>query len=220
MTDEKQEMPWNIEEVKQQLKEAFEKNSETDLLKILKQNSFLFYDLYNRRWSVQPIFHEVSFGNSRCDFLWLNDASSGPEWVFVEIEKPRLKLFKKNGEPTHEFYHAIEQVKSWRKYFEENSASKKEIFGAVAQFRYILVVGDKNEWTNENNIRWRIEQHKRDTIIEIRSSDVFFKALKYLEEIPKQFFSFTVRPVTRNGSELKEYWTNYGYMDLFRKIIQ
>jgi hypothetical protein len=137
MTDEKQEMPWNIEEVKQQLKEAFEKNSETDLLKILKQNSFLFYELYNRRWSVQPIFHEVSFGDVRCDFLWLNDASSGPEWVFVEIEKPRLKLFKKNGEPTYEFSHAIEQVKSWRRYFEENPASKKETFGAVAQFMNI-----------------------------------------------------------------------------------
>lgn len=220
MTDQNQEIPWNAKEVKQQLQEAFENNSEIDLLRILKQNSFLFYDLYNRRRSVEPIFHEVSFGNLRCDFLWLNDASSGPEWVFVEIEKPRLKLFKKNGDPTHEFSHAIEQVKSWRRYFEENPASKKETFGAVAQFRYILVVGDKNEWTNENNSRWRIEHHKRDTVIEIRSSDVFFKALKYLEEIPKQFWGFAEKPVTRNCSELREYWMNFGnYMDTWRKII-
>lgn len=220
MTDEKQEIPWNTEEVRKQLKEAFEKNSETDLLKILKQNSFLFYDLFSRKWGIQPIFHEVSFGKLRCDFLWLNDNSSGPEWVLVEIEKPKLQLFKKNGEPTSEFYHAKEQVNSWRKYFEENPQSKKEIFGAVAQFRYILVVGDKNEWNNENNSRWRIEHHKRDTVTEIRSSDVFFKALKYLEEIPEQFWSFAEKPVTRNCSELREYWMNFGnYMDTWRKII-
>ena len=107
MTDQKQEIPWNIEEVKQQLQEAFKNDSEIDLLKILKQNSFLFYDLFSRKWGVQPIFHEVSFGKLRCDFLWLNDASSGPEWILVEIEKPQLKLFKKNGEPTYEFSHAI-----------------------------------------------------------------------------------------------------------------
>lgn len=180
MTNQKEVMTWNAKEVKLQLKVSFENNSEIELLKILKQNSFLFYDLFSRKWGIKPIFHEVSFGTLRCDFVWLNDNSSGPEWVLVEIEKPRLKLFKRNGEPTYEFSHAINQVKSWRRYFEEHPSLKKEIFGAVAQFRYILVAGDKSEWSKEDNSRWRIEQHKRDNI-EIRSSNVFFKALNYLE---------------------------------------
>lgn len=219
MTNENQEIPWNTIEVKKQLEEAFDENSEITLLKTLKQNSFLFYDLFNRKWGIQPIFHEVSFGKFRCDFVWLNDNSSGPEWVLVEVEKPLLELFKKNGEPTHLFSHAMEQVKSWRRYFEEHPGKKKEIFGAVAKFRYILVVGDTKEWNIEKNSLWRMEQHKRDEI-EIRSSDVFLKALKYLEEDPSQFWSFAEKPFTKKSSELEDFWVNYGsYMDSFRRII-
>ena len=83
---------WNIEETEYQLKAAFESNSETQLLKILKSNSFLFYELYDRKYGIQPNFCEVPFGEElRCDFAWLNDSSDGPEWVLVEIEKPLVQ---------------------------------------------------------------------------------------------------------------------------------
>ncbi len=75
---------------------------------------------------------EVSFGGKyRSDFVWLNDNSDGPEWVLVEIEKPRIKLFTKKGEPSAELNHAIEQVRSWIRYFNENPSEKSRIFGAV-----------------------------------------------------------------------------------------
>lgn len=209
---------WNLRVVKKQLRDAYNRNSEIDLLRILKQNSFLFYELFERKYSIQPIFHEVSFGGDlKCDFAWLNDNSDGPQWVIVEVERPRLKLFTTKDEPTSHLNHAIEQVKSWRRYFNEYSTEKKRIFGAVSNFRFILIVGDKESWSKEKPTRWRIDQNKSD--IEIKSSDLFFRAVRILEEKPSELRSFIEKPVSLNPSELKAYWENYGYMERWRKII-
>lgn len=137
-------MVFDLVKVKEQLKNARVKSSERELLQLLKENSFLFSELFSRHWGIQPIFSEVSFGNNfRCDFCWLNDNSDGPEWVLVEIEKPNVRLFNKKNEPSAELNHGIEQVKSWQRYFNFYPAEKSRIFGAVSKFRYILVIGEK-----------------------------------------------------------------------------
>ena len=66
---------------------AFAENSEIKLLKVLSENSFLFYELYDRK-AIQPVFKEI-------------------------------------------------------------------IFGAVAKFRYLLVAGDRSDWSEENAANWR-----------------------------------------------------------------
>ncbi|MFI5158658.1 MAG: hypothetical protein ACHQF4_07310 [Sphingobacteriales bacterium] len=64
-------------------------------MKVLKDSSFLFYDLYSRKWGIQPIFIALTFGTEfKCDFVWLNDNSSGLEWVLVEIEAPKCRFLK------------------------------------------------------------------------------------------------------------------------------
>ncbi|MBE9584291.1 DUF4263 domain-containing protein [Mucilaginibacter sp. JRF] len=212
-------LPWNIDIVKAEILSAFEKNSEVDLLKVLKDNSFLFYDLYSRKYGIQPIFRELNFGTEyKCDFAWLNDNSSGPEWVLIEIEAPKMPLFKTNGKPTVKLYDAIEQVQSWEQYFEENKGEKTRIFGAVAQFRYILVTGTKEDWENENASRWRIQNGKR-LKMEIRSMDTFMKSIKIAETDPGELWSFAEHPLTLSHSNLQDYWANYGYMDRWRKVI-
>ena len=78
----------DIEEVEKNLQNIFDKNLEKELLKLLKENTFLFYELVERKFTMQPIFHEVDFGGKyRCDFLWFSDRSDYPQWVLVEIEK-------------------------------------------------------------------------------------------------------------------------------------
>jgi hypothetical protein len=44
------------------LEKALLGNSEQELLAVLKENSFLFYDLYSRKRGIQPNFCEVPFG--------------------------------------------------------------------------------------------------------------------------------------------------------------
>lgn len=218
MTKEEILGTWDLETLKKDLGDAYRENSEVKLLSILKANSFLFYELFSRKYGIQPIFHEVSFGGGfRCDFAWLNDSSDGPEWVLVEVEKPKMRLFNTNGEPTAELNHAIEQVKSWRRYFNENPSEKKRIFGAVARFRYILIAGSSEKWASPDAQRWRIDNNK-ETNIEIRTSDVFIRPLRILEEHPDELWSFAENPRTLLPSELSRYWGEYEYMKPWRLL--
>jgi hypothetical protein len=211
---------WNISDVEERLNKAFEDNSEMQLLDILKNNSFLFYELYTRKYGIQPNFAEISFGDKhRCDFAWLNDNSDGPEWVLVEIEKPKMKLFTKNSEPRAELNHAIEQVKSWIRYFHENPTEKKRIFGAVSRFKFILVSGDKEEWESEHAVKWRA-YHNSENLIEIRSSNVFKRAIRIAKEKPEELWSFVENPKSLKHTDLEEYWMTYGYMDSWRKMLK
>ncbi len=219
MTTEEILSTWNKTKVAADLKAAFDNNSEVQLLATLKDNSFLFYELYSRKGGIQPVFREINFGGGlRCDYAWLNDNSDGPEWVLVEIEKPKLELFKKDNEPTQQLNHAFEQVKSWRRYFNENHSEKRRIFGAVGRFRFILVGGDKESWATDIASKWRTDNN-RETEIEIRSSDIFLRALTILEEHPDELWSFAENPVTLPPSELESYWKSYGYMNRWRQLM-
>lgn len=210
---------WNIVNVEKDLENSFDKNSETELLKILKDNSFLFYHLFSRKGGIQPIFREISFGGKmRCDFAWLNDNSDGPEWVLLELEKPKMRIFNADGKPSAYLNNAIEQVKTWQRYFIENPLESKRIFGAVARFRFILVAGDKKDWDKEYAIKWRIH-HNNTSDIELRTTDVFKRALQDFKDRPDAFWSFEENPVTLGFAELEDYWKGYDYIDLMRKIF-
>lgn len=78
---ENQTMVFNKEKVREELLEIIADNSERRLLALVKENSFLLFDIYSRKYGIQPNFSEVPFGRKyRCDFCWLNDNSDGPEW--------------------------------------------------------------------------------------------------------------------------------------------
>ncbi|WP_109853505.1 Shedu anti-phage system protein SduA domain-containing protein [Aquimarina sp. AU58] len=209
---------WNILGVEKKLKKAFDNNSEVELLSILKENSFLFYEFYSRKGGALPNFSEVSFGRYRCDFTWLNDNSGGPEWVLVEVEKPKMRLFTKKKEPTAELNHALEQVRSWDKYFKENPTEKKRIFGAVSKFRYILIGGLRRDWHTENAIKWRAYQNKEFNI-EIRSIDSFLNSLESAKKNYGDFWSFEENPKSLKDSDLEKFWKEYGYMEMWRRLL-
>lgn len=206
--------------VKRALNKALRENSELQLLKILKHNSFLFSELFYRKNGVQPIFHEVSFGGElRCDFVWLNDNSDGPEWTLVEVEKPDMVLFNKNKKPSAELTAAIDQVKSWKRYFEQNHAEKGRIFGAVKNFRFILITGTKIAWESENATIWRASENN-SAVIEIRSMDVFNRALELYSKKPNDFWSFEEHPITLPHTQLSNYWKSNSYISKMRLIFK
>jgi hypothetical protein len=209
---------WDIRKVEQELNDSFKSDSETDLLRILKDNTFLFYHLFFRKGGAQQIFREIEIGSKlRCDFAWLNDNSDGPEWVLVEIEKPRMKIFTKQNKPTKELNAAIEQVKTWQRHFLHHPADKRKIFGAVARFRYILVAGDKESWSTEEAMKWR-SHNNQTSDIEIRTTDVFLRALQHYKNNSDDFWSYEEKPTTLGFKDLEDYWKNYGYMDRMRQI--
>lgn len=211
---------FDIPRVEKEIQKAFEENNERDLLRIIKNNSFLLYDIYPRKYGIQPPFAEISFGGDlRCDFAWLNDNSDGPEWCLVEVEKPRMKLFTNKMEPTAELNHAIGQLESWERYFEENPNEKRRIFGAVGRFRYFLVAGTAEDWSTESAQKWRLHRNKKNRNFEIRSSNIFNKAIELAKKIPDHFWSFNDNPIALNHKDLEYYWKNYVYIDSWRKIL-
>lgn len=136
----------------------------------------------------------------------------------MEVEKPKLKLFTQKNEPTAALNHAIEQIKSWDRYFKENPLEKKRIFGAVSRFRYILVGGLRKDWQTELAIKWRNYQ-TQEYKIEIRSIDVFKNAIQVARNRFSDLWSFEEKPICLNHSQLEKYWQEYKYMDSFRKIL-
>ncbi|WP_308652215.1 Shedu anti-phage system protein SduA domain-containing protein [Acinetobacter nosocomialis] len=174
--------------------------------------------LFSRHWGIQPIFSEVSFGNNfRCDFCWLNDNSDGPEWVLVEIEKPNVKLFNQKNEPSAELNHGIEQVKSWQRYFNIHPAEKSRIFGAVSKFRYILVIGEKNDWEQKEASLWRAFENQNS--IEIRSMGIFDRAIENYEKKPNHYWSFEENSYVLNSTKLQSYWEKYSYIIKWRTML-
>lgn len=209
---------WDKEKVRDKLTTVLAEGTEQALLEILRDNSFLFYELYDRKHAIQPAFREVMFGEKlRCDFAWLNDKSDGPEWVLVEVEHPRLQLFTKDKKPSAQLHHALDQVTSWKDYFERNPNERARIFGAVARFRFILVVGDKKSWESPHAHKWRALRNK-DSGIEIRSTDVFLRALDVLDKHPELFWSFQEHPKVRLPSELSEYLESNDYIQTMKAL--
>lgn len=212
-------MDWNIEEVEKSLKSAFDNNSEQQLLAVLKKNSFLFYELYSRKYGICPNFAEVQLGNDyRCDFAWLNDNSDGPEWVLVEFEKPNVPLFKKDGDPTQAFSHAINQVQNWRRYFDKYPLERDRIFYCCMKFRFVLVIGTEEEWQKSGNMEWRAHNNKNSEI-EIRTMDVLFRSLEHYKQNPQMFYGFEKHPISLMPSELECYTRNNEYLKKMKLLL-
>lgn len=54
------------------------------------------------------------------DFVVGERSSIGFEWLAVELESPRAKLFTRAGDPTRQLNHAIRQVTDWRTWLQAN----------------------------------------------------------------------------------------------------
>lgn len=209
---------WNIKSVEKDLKNALLTNSEIELRNILNNNTFLFYLLYPLSKN-QPIFKEVSFGNTfRCDFAWLRDNSYGPEWVLMELKSPNMKVFKADGNPTAKLYDAIEQLKKWKRYFDEYPYERKRIFGPVVKFTYLLVAGSKDDWQKESTMKWRADFNLSNNI-KIRTTDAFSRALKDTKESPDILNQFKKYPKTLNPSKLVEYLHSNNYIKFMSKYF-
>ncbi|HMO65034.1 MAG TPA: DUF4263 domain-containing protein [Lacipirellulaceae bacterium] len=211
-------MIFDKDKVREDLDRAFAANSELELLEILKNNSFLFYDLSVRKIGVQPNFCEVEIGSKlRCDFCWLNDSSDGPEWTLVEVEKPTLKLFKQDWKPTAEFNSAIEQVKSWERYFQQHPHEKSRIFTVVSRFRFILIAGRMEDWQPPEAAAWRL-QHNQQRNFEIRSMDTFRRSIDHYYE-DASYRSFEQHPISRKFKELSNYCRDHPYLCAWRNRL-
>lgn len=201
--------------VKHDLDVAFKSNSEQELLKVLKCNSFLFYELVERTAEDTPIFHEIPFGKYRCDFMWYDRSSYGTHCVLVEVEKPQGKVFTKhNPRPSEQLTRGKTQIEDWRNYLENISQEeRKNIFGNIYDFKYILVAGKAEEWEKDAARTWRADYNKRENPCLIRSTSVFYRSLeRWINPTGASFYCFENHPITLSEKEWREYIQKTEYL--------
>lgn len=102
--------------------------------------------------NLQGIFKRIP------DFLWLAKASDSFYPIFIEIESPNKRIFKKDGGRTADFTHAEDQLKEWAAIL-ENPATRQLFYDRfnipdyyrkfAFKPRYCLIYGRRSEFEGD-----------------------------------------------------------------------
>ena len=92
---------------------------ESPVQTFIEKNPILLARFDARRLFVKPNI----LGKFQADFAVVD---SNNELCFIEIERPSMKLFKKNGHPTADLIHAFEQVRDWLNQFRKHTSAVHE----------------------------------------------------------------------------------------------
>ncbi|MBI2661203.1 DUF4263 domain-containing protein, partial [Candidatus Woesearchaeota archaeon] len=95
-------------------------SDENPIQEFLEKNPmFLIFPLMggHGRWCIPK---QSLAGKYVTDFVIGEKSSIGFEWYGVELESPKAKHFSSNGKPTRELSNALNQIRQWRKFVEDN----------------------------------------------------------------------------------------------------
>jgi hypothetical protein len=131
----------SLEEWCRQLLKLIEANTrEEELQNFLESHVIFFHVFMPKRIFFKPPILTKYFA----DFAVLN---ARDELLLVEIEKPHLRLVKKDGDNTADLGHAFYQVRTWTQVLNEHRAAALDAIGLrideVARVRGVVVAGRK-----------------------------------------------------------------------------
>lgn len=132
------------------------------------QNHGVHFDLVLRKL---PLANDYT-----TDFFYLSKSSADWNCILIEIEKPQSKYFKDASNKFHpDFQAALEQINSWRAWFDNTSNFDGFINGTIGPLRmplgmglnpcrvkYVLVHGRRAEFEGNAIRRSRISGQERD----------------------------------------------------------
>ena len=104
------------------------------------------------------------------DFLVAEGSSIGIEWHLVEIESPRCKVERADGNPTQAVHHAIGQVRDWREWLTSHLDYARRpmdqhglgLIGINPNASGLIIIGRRQEYSPRYN------EFRRQTIREAR----------------------------------------------------
>lgn len=192
--------PWfkvNESEIKEDIIESWEillndtTQKEESYQNYLSKHCGFFFPK-NNDLREQVIVEKLKFGADYIsDFVVCeNQRSYGFQYTLIEIESPHTPPFTKDGKQSARLRDAIQQIHDWQHWIEGNIEEAKRIFpskefivGNISNFKYIIVIGRK-ENTEENLFKRNFLSNKIN--IEIRSFDFFTELAQ-----SRKLFSFT-----------------------------
>jgi len=112
------------------------------------------------------------------DFIIGEKSSLGYEWTLVELESPRRRMFKRDGDPSQALNHAIRQIVDWRSWLTVNleyarrSADGLGLHDIDPKSPCLILLG-RREQDNATR-RARRRQYAQNLNIQIHSIDWLF----------------------------------------------
>lgn len=130
-----------LEEWCRQLLKLIEANTREEEIQIFLESHVIFFHVFMpKRIFVKPPILTKYFA----DFAVLN---ARDELLLVEIERPSLRLVKKDGDITADLGHAFYQVRTWTQVLDEHRAAALDAIDLkideVAKVRGVVVAGRK-----------------------------------------------------------------------------
>jgi hypothetical protein len=126
------------------------------------------------------------------DFLIADKDSLGFHWKVIELKHPSKKAYKNNGNPTSEMTDALEKIRNWRSWLEDNlnyAQRKKESNGLglteiTPDLPGLIIIGRRNEESEKHRIKRR--NLGKESNIEIHTYDwLFDRAEERVEALNK-----------------------------------
>lgn len=107
------------------------------------------------------------------DFMIGASHSLGSDWVAVELESPRARLFTKAGNPTAILNHAIRQITDWRAWLTANLsyAAKPVCEGGLGLVNIrpdvegLIIIGRRSKLSASDNVRRSQMSHDLNIVI-------------------------------------------------------
>lgn len=75
------------------------------------------------------------------DFVFLIQGANGPEYVFVELEKPSKKIVTGSGQFSSDFTQAKDQLNNWERWITQNLSYAQQKLPGLFQPSYHLIFG-------------------------------------------------------------------------------
>ena len=150
----------------------------------LKKHPHLISQTFTRFDSKMP------FGSSESDFVFREPPN---DYLLVEIEAPKTRLFAKDGHPLRALQHAVDQTSDWARYIAENRDTVQRQLGLVgisSTPRRLVVIGRSAALTEPNRRALVQIQTDRPHLTVLTYDDLIARARANLEQL---FGSLTVR---------------------------
>jgi len=119
-----------------------------------------------KRWTgasaiKQRFLTKVSFHSFVTDFVigeWRSTINRW-EWTLIEIERPRHRLFTKNGDPTSELSHALRQITDWRVWVQSNLHFARTILPDIIPLCKVgIIIGRRTTISDQDRDRLQMLQ--------------------------------------------------------------
>ncbi|MFS0637302.1 Shedu anti-phage system protein SduA domain-containing protein [Mesobacillus foraminis] len=141
------------------------------------------------------IFPEFQLGNTyQVDYLLVGKSSGGYEFIFVELEHPRNKIFLQDGTHGEAFRKGLKQVKDWKRWLEVYFSSLNETFKKYVsprqslpeeflvpdrtRYHYVVVAGQRTDFEKNKDLTYRTRREEAENKILLLHYDNLYDMAK------------------------------------------